>query len=238
MRERGENDVFLRSKHLEVHVCVTSPPAADPTGGGGAHAGSGSASSSSSASAMGAGAGAGGVPLPPAATREEGFFGPTLAQSASGAASSGSLLGGRASYSGLGGGHGLGSDGLLLGSGAMRAPFTTLQLYCALKNPTPHTQQLSDVHVHRGAPQFAELFASLSHRASGQSDVGVIYTAGPANQRLTPVSASYLAAAGIPAPSAKQLQAYQRTVAQLKDQCTHHQRQSGKIYRMHTDLDV
>ena len=208
MRERGGSEQMLRSKHLEVHIYVTNTPADAPPGGHG---------------------------IPPAATRagvDSEFFGPTLHQSASGAGGASSIADG--SGSGVNGSY----DGLLLGSGAVRAPFTTLQLYRAIKNPTSQPQQLSDVHVHRGMPLWSDLFNVVSHRAMGQTDIGCIYSAGPICQRITAASGTYLTAAGIPAPSPAQLLSYQRTVAQLKEQCAFLARQSGKKVRFHTDLDV
>jgi len=121
---------------------------------------------------------------------------------------------------------------------ATRWPFSTLQLYRALKNPTAQAAQLSDVHVHRGAPHWADRFNEVAYRATGQTDVGCIYTAGPASQLLTTTGARALHAAGIPAPSVAQIHAYQRTSAQLKEHCAHHARQTGKAWRYHTDLDI
>jgi hypothetical protein len=125
------------------------------------------------------------------------------------------------------------------GSIAARSPFTTLQLYRALKNPTGGApQQFSDVHVHRGAPNFGDLLSALAHRATGQTDVGCIYTAGPLAAHINPAAATYLHSAGMPAPSRAQIASYERTAKQLKEQCAHQTRQSGKTWRFHSEVDT
>jgi len=124
------------------------------------------------------------------------------------------------------------------GAIAARSPFSTLQLYRAMKTPTAGAPQvLSDVHVHRGAPNFSDLLASFAHRATGQTDVGCIYTAGPLAAHINPSSATSLHAAGLPAPSRQQIALYERTAQQLREQCRHQSRQSGKTWRFHCDIE-
>jgi hypothetical protein len=168
-----------------------------------------SGSSSGAAAASSAAAAAAAQQLSPSSS-EDSFFGPSTAVTASGA----------------------------FGSHAVRAPFSSVQLYRALKYPTVATQQFGDLHIHRGQPRWPDHFTSLSHRAKGQADVACIYTAGPINANATVASASYMMESGMPAASYAQILEYQRTSEQLKANCVHYQRQLGKKWRYFTDLDA
>lgn len=118
----------------------------------------------------------------------------------------------------------------------VRAPFTCIDLYRAMKNPTSSVQQFSSINIHRGAPHWGDQFAIASHRASGQTDIGCIFTAGPLAAQLTHCGAAALREQGqLHVPSAAAIEANKRTSDQLKNICTHHSKQSGKRWCYHTD---
>lgn len=233
----------LLHKHLAFHIFVTNVPL-EPAGTSGGH------------------------PVPQAAIMEpDTFFGASTINPPSGS--------GNGSGAGVGVGVGVGAvpgmGGITLPS-PVRAPFTTLQLYRAIRNPgmgalasptsslssspsimsaaigmTPSpsfasggASSLGDVHIHRGPAQLPDLFNALSLRAMGQSEIGVVYSAGAACMAATASSKEYMAAAGMAAvaPSRTLVESSMRMSAQLKEYCKHHEMQSGKVWRFHSDMEI
>jgi hypothetical protein len=157
----------------------------------------------------------------PAAAHDDSFFGPST--------------GGADAHDDSGGGS--------RSASSSRSPLTCLDLYRALRNPSSVVQRLSSVLVHRGAPDrgsWAALFRALAHRAPALGDVGVILSAGPLAHCAHTRTVDALRHAGVTleAPSPGSVAALHRTADMLRVNCAHLQRQTGKVWRMHSDLDL